>query len=129
VMEAETNGVADKAQRAFVETKNQADAMIHQVEKTMAEHGRSMPKADIEEANAAVSATRAAAEGKSHDELTQKMERLAEIAKKIDAIAANAATGSGQSTQQPHSANRDQSKEAGSDVVDAEFEDVSGNKG
>src|ERR1700734_895121 len=39
VKEAEANAEADKQRREFVELKNQADGLTHQVEKNLAEHG------------------------------------------------------------------------------------------
>jgi molecular chaperone DnaK len=83
VQEAETNAVADKALRAFVETKNQAHAMIHDVEKSMAEHGATLSTAEMDEAKAALVATRAAAEGTSQDGLAKAMETLTAVAKRI----------------------------------------------
>jgi molecular chaperone DnaK len=128
VQEAETNAVADKALRAFVESKNQAHAMIHQIEKTMAEHGDALSSADTDEAKAEVSAIHSAASGTSHEELTRSMERLAKVTKRIDDAVLQATASATQPSQEPHSAPGEGSAKPGENVVDAEFEDVSGNK-
>ena len=125
VQEAETNAVADKALRAFVETKNQAHAMIHDVEKSMAEHGATLSAAEMNEAKAALSATRIAADGTSQDGLASAMESLTAVAKRIEDAGLNAAA---QSSKGGNSAAGKPSDSPEKDVVDAEFEDVSGIK-
>ena len=39
VREAEANAEADKKRREYVEAKNHAEALVHQVEKNLKEHG------------------------------------------------------------------------------------------
>jgi molecular chaperone DnaK len=125
VQEAETNAVADKAQRAFVETKNQAHAMIHDVEKAMAEHGAIFSAAEMDEAKAAILATRKAADGTSQDGLASAMKSLTAVAKRIEDAGLNAAAQSSKGGNSPAGKPSDSTEK---DVVDAEFEDVSGNK-
>ena len=124
VQEAEKNAVADKALRAFVETKNQAHAMIHDVEKSMAEHGAILSTTDADAAKAAISATRTAADGTSQDALSKAMEGLTALAKRIEEMALQAASAA---VQAPQGGNSTVEK-PDADVVDAEFEDMSGNK-
>ncbi len=126
VREAETNAVADKALRAFVEAKNKAHSMIHDVEKSMAEHGTALSAAETEQANAALSATRTAADGTSQDGLAKAMESLTAMAKRIEDAGLKAAA---QSAQGGNFAAEQPSDAPEKDVVDAEFEDVSGTKG
>lgn len=84
VQEAETNALADKALRAFVETKNQGHAMIHDCEKSMSEHGATWFAAEMDEAKATILATRTAADGRSQDVLSKAMESLTAVAKRIE---------------------------------------------
>ena len=56
VKEAEANAEADKQRREQVETRNQADGLIHQVEKNLKEHGDKMPAQEKGEAEAAIAA-------------------------------------------------------------------------
>ena len=120
VKDAEANAEADKKRREMVETKNHAEAMVHQVEKNLKDHGETMPPADRSEAESALAATRSAMEGTDAEALKAASERLSAAAMKIgehvykaEAAAANAggaASGQGAS---------------GNDgVVDAEFEEL-----
>ena len=123
VKEAEANADADKKRRAFIEAKNHADSLIHQVEKTLKENEGKVAAQDKGEAEAAVAAARSAMEGNDAEALKQATERLSNAAMKIgeamykaqgDAGAAGAAPGA---------------KAAGDDkVVDAEFEEVDDKK-
>lgn len=128
VQEAETNAVSDKALRAFVETKNQAHALIHHVEKSIAEHGDTMSSTDMDEAKAAVSATREAADGSAHNALTQSLERLTEIARRMDEAELKATADATQGSHGSNAAAGEASTKADENIVDAEFEDVGGDK-
>ncbi len=120
VKDAEANAAADKKRREMVEAKNHAEALVHQVEKHLKDHGETMPPADRSEAESALAATRSAMEGTDAEALKAASDRLSAAAMKIGehvykaeaaaAGAANAAPGQGA---------------AGSDgVVDAEFEEL-----
>ena len=63
VRDAEANADADKRRREMVESRNQAEALVHQVERNLAEHGANMPPADKGEAEAAVEAAKSAMAG------------------------------------------------------------------
>ena len=121
VKEAEANAEADKRKRALVEARNQAEAMVHQVEKNLKEHGDKIGAAEKGEAEAAVAAAKSALEGGDEDALKQASERLSQAAMKIGETmykaeqAAAAQAGAAQSgAGKPHDDN----------VVDAEFEEI-----
>ena len=122
VKEAEANAEADKRKRALVEARNQAEAMVHQVEKNLKEHGDKIGAAEKGEAEAAVAAAKSALEGGDEDALKQASERLSQAAMKIgetmykaEQAAAAAQAGAAQSgAGKPHDDN----------VVDAEFEEI-----
>src|SRR6195952_3739446 len=63
VRDAEANAEADKTKREQVEARNQAEAMVHDVEKNLKEHGDKLPAADKGEAEAAMAAVKSALEG------------------------------------------------------------------
>jgi molecular chaperone DnaK len=122
VREAEANADADKQRREFVEARNQADAMIHQVERTLKENDGKVAPADKQEAEAATAATRTAMEGTDLAALKAATERLGQASMKIGeamykaqqeaGAGANAGAGPGAGP-------------AGDEkVVDAEFEEV-----
>jgi molecular chaperone DnaK len=118
VKDAEANADADKKRREMVEAKNHAEAMAHQVEKNLAEHGEKLPAAEKGEAEAAVAAARSAMEGTDPEALKAATERLSQAAMKIGEHmykAQEAAPGAGAAP-------------GGENVVDAEFEDLDGKK-
>ena len=66
-----------------VEARNQADGLIHQVEKNLKEHGDKLPAQEKGEAEAAIAAARSAMEGTDVEALKQATERLSQAAMKI----------------------------------------------
>ncbi len=125
VKEAEANAEADKQRREFVETKNQAEALVHQVERNLKEHGDKIGAQEKGEAESAISAARSALEGSDHGALKQATERLSQAAMKLGEAmykAQGAAAGAG---PQPDAAAGAQPNEK---VVDAEFEEVDDKK-
>jgi molecular chaperone DnaK len=120
VKEAEANAEADKRKRAFIEAKNQADGLVHQVEKNLKEHGEKLPAADKAEAESALAAVRSAMEGSDAEALKKASDRLSQSAMKIGEAmykeqAEAAAAGGGEPTAGSAKGDR---------VVDAEFEEV-----
>jgi molecular chaperone DnaK len=119
VKDAEANAETDKKKREMVEARNHAEAMVHGVEKNLAEHGDKLPSADKGEAEAAVAATRSAMEGTDPESLTKATERLSQAAMKIGEHmykAEQAASGGAETAP------------GGENVVDAEFEELDENK-
>jgi molecular chaperone DnaK len=125
VREAESNAAADKRKREMVESRNQAEALVHQVEKNLSEHGARMPPADKGEAEAAVAAAKSAMTGDDVAALKQATERLSAAAMKIGehVYKAEAAAAAG-----PGAAPGAQSAPGGDNVVDAEFEELDESK-
>ena len=124
VREAEANAEADKKRREFVEAKNHADAMIHQVEKTLKENEDKVAAADKAECEQAIAAARTAMEGTDADALKAATDRLSQAAMKIGEAMykAQQAAGEAGGPQGPGAAG---AAPGGDDkVVDAEFEEV-----
>ncbi len=110
VREAEANAASDKLRREQVETRNSAEATVHQVERNLKEHGDKLPAADKAEAEAAIEAVRGLLDGADVEALKAASERLSQAAMKIgQAVPAGAAAGT-------------------ENVVDADFEDVEDKK-
>ncbi|WP_438381161.1 molecular chaperone DnaK [Asaia sp. BMEF1] len=122
VKEAEANATADKAKREMVEQRNNAEALIHQTEKSLTEAGDKVPAADKSEAEAAVAATREAMNGTDVEALKSATERLTQAAMKIgQAVYAQSQAEEGAAAGEAHSAKDE-------NVVDADFEDVDDSK-
>jgi molecular chaperone DnaK len=126
VREAEANSEADKKRREQVEARNQAEALVHQVERNLREHGDKLPAQDKGEAEAALAAARSAIDGGDAATLTQATERLSQAAMKIgEAMYKAQAAGAAGGAAGPGAG---ASAAADEKVVDAEFEEVDENK-
>jgi molecular chaperone DnaK len=130
VQEAEANATADKERREFVELKNQADALIHQTEKTLSDGGDKVSAQDKGEAEAAVSAARTAMEGSDAAALKSATERLSQVAMRVgEAMYKAQADAAGAAASGGPGAAPGGGGAGGSDhVVDAEFEEVDDRK-
>ena len=122
VKEAEANAASDHKRREFVEARNHADALTHQVEKTLKEQGDKIADADKSEAETALAAVRTAMEGDDAAALKSASERLSQVAMKIGEAMYKA------QGEQPSAGAGPQTGSAGGGggdkVVDAEFEEI-----
>ena len=118
VREAETHAEADRAFRALVEKRNEAEGLAHASEKALSELAEHADDADRAEIEAAITALRTAAAGEDTTEMEAKMNALSERSGRLaqKAYAAKAGTGSADAAT-PAGA-------PGDDVVDAEFVDT-----
>jgi molecular chaperone DnaK len=129
VKEAEANAAADKKRREFVEAKNHADGLVHQVEKTLKENEGKVSAQDKGEAEAAVNAARSAMEGTDIDGLKQATERLSQVAMRIGEAMYKAQADAGGPGAGGPAGGQGGSGPAGDEkVVDAEFEEVDDKK-
>ena len=121
VKDAEANATADKERREQVEARNNAEALIHATEKSIAENEDKIDAADKEAAEAAMGALKTALEGDDSDAINEKAQALSQAAMKIGEAVYQA--------QQAEAAASDAAADGASDdgdpnVVDAEFEEV-----
>ena len=124
VKDAEANATADKAKREAVETRNNAEGLVNQVEKSLSEAGDKVPAADRSEAESAVAAVKSALEGTDAEALKSASERLTQAAMKIGEAVykAEQAGGAGAEGAAAGGAKPDDK------VVDADFEEIDDNK-
>jgi molecular chaperone DnaK len=136
VREAEANAEADKKRRAFVEAKNHAEALVHQVEKSLKEFGDKVAPADKSEAEAATAAAREAMNGTDEGTLKAATERLSQASMKIgeavykqqQATGAPPGPGEGPGGGSAGGGSAGGSTKQDENVVDAEFEEVDDKK-
>ena len=121
VREAEDNAAADKARREAVEARNQTEAMINQVEKTLKEAGDKVAAQDKGEAEAAVAAAKSALEGGSAEAIKAASERLSQSAMKLGEAMYKAQSETAPGAQ-PEAGPKDEK------IVDADFEEVDDKK-
>jgi len=131
VKDAEANAEADKQRREAVESRNQAEGLVHQVEKNLKEHEGKIGAQEKGEAEAAIAAAKSAMEGNDTEALKQATERLSQAAMKIGeamykAEAAQASQAGGD--EGPGGPQGGPGGKPGEKVVDAEFEEVDDKK-
>jgi len=132
VKDAEANAEKDKQRRALVETKNQAESLIHTTEKTLKEAGDKVAAADKTAAEEAIAALKTASEGDDIEAIQAKMQTLQEVSMRIGQALyeQGQADGDGDAAGGGDDAAGGESQGAGSDdtVVDADFEEVDDDK-
>jgi molecular chaperone DnaK len=122
VRDAEDNAAADKARRETVEARNQTEAMINQVEKTLKEAGDKVSAQDKGEAEAAVAAAKSALEGGDAEAVKAAGERLSQSAMKLGEAMYKA------QAEAPQGAAEPEAGPSGEKIVDADFEEVDDKK-
>jgi molecular chaperone DnaK len=125
VRDAEAHAEEDKKLRELVDARNQADSLIHSVNKSVKELGDDKVTADEKAAvDAAVKALEEAMKGDDKDAITAKTEELAKVSHAI-AEKAYSESNAGAAGAQSHDANTSKPNKGGDDdIVDAEFEEV-----
>ncbi|WP_308911039.1 molecular chaperone DnaK [Pseudokordiimonas caeni] len=126
VKDAEANAEADKKRRELVEVKNQAEALIHSTEKTLAENKDKIADADKKPVEDAIAALRGVLGGEDTDAIRQKTEALAQVAMKLGEQIYKADAEGGAAAGGAKAAGADEA-ESGDDVVDVDFEEVDEN--
>jgi molecular chaperone DnaK len=125
VKEAEANAEADKKRREFVEARNHAEALIHQVEKTLKENEGKVAANDRAECEQAIAAARSALGGSDADALKAATDRLSQAAMKIGEAMYKAQQTAGSAGPEGSDGGASAGAAPGDDkVVDAEFEEV-----
>ena len=130
VKDAESHADEDKKRREMVEAKNQADALIHQAEKNLAEFGDRIAAEEKESIEADIAALKEAIDGEDVAAVNEKLEALSQSSMKLGEAmykaqqeeaqaeeAASAAGADGADGAEPGAA-------AEGPVVDADFEEV-----
>jgi molecular chaperone DnaK len=124
VKDAELNAAEDKKKLEIVQARNQGDAAVHDVKKSLTEHGDKVEAADKEKIEAAMKDLEEALKGEDKDAINAKTEALMTAAQKLGEMvyadkqakeAAGAATGG---------ADHSHDKPQDDNVVDAEVKEV-----
>jgi molecular chaperone DnaK len=132
IKDAEENAEKDKERRELVEARNQAEALANTTETTLSEHGDSInvdDKAKVEEDLQALKDVLAKEEA-TKDEISTATQTLMESSLKIgEAMHQAAANAENDGDDATAGANADGEKANDDNVVEADFEDVSDDKG
>ena len=128
VKDAEVNAADDKKKLELIQARNSADAMIHSVKKSVAEHGDKLEAGEKEKVEAAIKASEESLKGEDKAEIEAKTEALMTASQKLgekiyaDSQAAAAAGGAG--AEQPQAEPASAKAAADDNVVDADFKEV-----
>jgi molecular chaperone DnaK len=126
VKDAEEHASDDKKRRELVESRNQADALVHTTEKSLSEYGSKVSDADRSAIENALSDLKEALSGDDAEAIKAKAQTLAQASMKLgEAMYAAQQPGSGDDGDAPGSGTGSDEKE---DVVDAEFTEVDDDK-
>ena len=115
VKDAEANKEEDKKKKELVETKNQAETMIHTIEKQMSEHGSKLSE---EERTAIETSKIKVSESLKSDDITQMQESIKQLAE------ASMKLGEAVYKNQQQDETSESKDKKDDDVVDADFEEV-----
>ena len=124
VKDAEVNAADDKKKLELVQARNQAEAMVHSVKKSLGEHGDSLEAAEKEAIEAAIKDVEEALKAEDKDAIEAKTATLMTASQKLgekmyaDSQAAAAAAGGAAAGPEASSAPADDN------VVDAEVKEV-----
>jgi molecular chaperone DnaK len=128
VKDAEAHAEEDRQAHALVDARNQGDAMLHTVRKTLKEAGDKVATDEKEKIETAIKDLEAVVTGDDKDEIQKKTEALMEASHKLaEQMYAQAGQAAGAGGAQAETAEASQSS-AKDNVVDAEFEEVKDKK-
>ena len=123
VKDAEANAEADKERKELVESKNQAESLIHSTEKAVEEHGDKVDPTTVEVIELAIANLKEQIETDVTGKIKSGIQNVTEAAMKMgEAIYKAQQTDSGDDgdSDEPHSVD--------DDIVDADFEDLDEDK-
>jgi molecular chaperone DnaK len=118
VKEAAANAEEDRKRKALVEARNQADALVHQTEKTLVEHGDKVGSAEKGAIETALADLKSAKDGEDVEAIQAKTQALIQASMKLGEAMYAAQQSDGAANQGA----------ADDGVVDAEFEEVDGDE-
>jgi molecular chaperone DnaK len=122
VRDAETHAAEDKGQREAVETRNRADQLVYQVEKTLSESAAKLSESDTAPVRQAIDEVKAALEKGDASTIRAAAERLEKASHRLAEVIYKAAPTGGDGEPTPPSG-----ATGSDDVIDAEV--VEGDRG
>lgn len=121
VKDAELHAADDKKRKAAVEVRNSSESLIHDVEKNLAEFGEKIDAGEKSKIEADIAALKGVMESGDADQITPKFEALQQSAMKLGEAMYKA-------QQEAPAAGGADAAAADDNVVDADFEEVDGDK-
>ena len=115
VKDAEANKEADKKKRESVDVRNQADTLVHSIDKQLKEHGEKLSAEDKTKLEQDINALKESLKSDNSDDIKDKVKSLTESAMKL---------GEAVYKQQQEDQPQQEEKAKDDNVVDADFEEV-----
>jgi molecular chaperone DnaK len=129
VKDAEAHAAEDKEKLALVNARNQADSLVHQVKKTLAELGDKVGADEKSKLEAAVKELEDAIKGDDKARIEAKAEALSKAAQKLgERMHAETQGAASDAGAQPGAQGGADGRKADENVVDAEFTEVKDKK-
>jgi len=122
VKDAEANAEADRKRREEVDTRNQADSLVYQTEKTLKDLEGKVDQSDIDKANAAKDKVKSALEGTDVEAIKSASDELSEVVQQLSVKLYE------QAAQAQQAAQGAEGGSTSDDVVDADYEVVNEDK-
>ena len=122
VKDAEANAESDKKRREAVESKNQAEALVHSTEKSLKDYGDKVSAEDKASIETALAELKTAVEGDDAEVIKAKTQTLAEVSMKLGQAMYEASQAAEAASAE--SGEADATAKADDDVVDADFEEI-----
>ena len=122
VKDAEANAEADKTRKELVETRNQAESLIHTTRKSLEEHKDKVDPSTVEAIELAVSALEENLDSEDPEKLKSGIQNVTEASMKLGEAIYKAQQEQADSAAEE--ADSGEPRGADEDIVDADFEDV-----
>jgi len=122
VKDAEANADADKARRELVETRNQAESLIHSTRKSIKDHGDKVDPSTVEAIELAMGALEETLEKDDVGKIKGGIQNLTEAAMRLGEAIYKASQAETEATAE------EGPRPVDDDIVDADFEDMGDDK-
>ena len=128
VKDAEANKEADKKKRDAVDTRNQADTIIHSTEKNLKEHGSKISDSEKKAIESGIADLRNALKGTDNEEVKKKTQALVQSSMKLGEAIYKSQQKNTDKKDNKTNQNAKATEKNKENVVDADFEEVKEDK-
>ncbi len=122
VKDAEANADADKARRDLVETRNQAESLLHSTRKSIEEHGDKVDPSTVEAIELAMGALEETVKSDDAGKIKGGIQNVTEAAMRLGEAIYKASQAEAEASE------TDAPRGVDDDIVDADFEDLGNSK-
>ena len=129
VKDAEAHAEEDRKTLELVNARNQCEALVHSVKKSLKEHGEKLDAGEKEKIEAALKSAEGVLKSDDKEKIDAQSQALAQAAQKLgEKIYADSQAQQQAGGAQQQAAGGSEAKKADGDVVDAEFTEVKDKK-